>query len=377
MARIIYGVQGEGRGHSSRSLLVIQHLLERGHEVRVFTSHKAYAYLKENLGGVNEIFGLAFEFEGEKVDILGTLRRNVRDGTGEIPETFRRMIGTWSDFRPQAAITDFEPFVPFARTLLQIPFVSIDHQHVLTQYRPEYPHAWRSEFLQARAVVDAMYFGADHYYTTSFYYPPTRSRYQRRATLVPPILRREVLTRTPRHDGPILLYATTAEARHALELLRGRTERCVAYGFRREGDAGTPELDRADGNIEFRHPSTEQFLSDLASARAVIANGGYTLMSEALFLGKPVYALPIRNQFEQMLNGWYLERLGYGLFDLDPAPLRLSMFLEGLDYYRANIERDRRTGVPGFTPEAAAGDRFCGNAILFDSLDRWISSIAD
>jgi len=36
-------------------------------------------------------------------------------------------------------------------------------------------------------------------------------------------------------------------------------------------------------------------------------------MSEALFFNKPIYSIPIQNQFEQMLNGYYLERLGYGL----------------------------------------------------------------
>lgn len=358
-------MQGEGRGHSSRSLLVIEHLVARGHEVRVFTSRKAYAYLKERLAGVpiDEIFGLAFEFEGERVDVLRTIRRNLRQGTEDIPETLAKMIESWRGFAPQVAITDFEPFVPYARGLFGIPFISIDHQHVLTNYRPEYPYAWRAEYLKARAVVDAMYFGADHYFTTTFYFPEVRARYRGRATLVPPILRREVLCQAPQHDGPILLYATTPEARQALDLLDGRSEPCVAYGFGREG---------TDRKIRFRPPSTEGFLQDLAAARAVITNGGYTLMSEALYLGKPVYALPIRNQFEQMLNGWHLERLGYGLFDLAAQERRLGMFLDGLDYYRANIERDRKLPMSEAADPAAHPDRFNGNALLFRMLDERI-----
>jgi uncharacterized protein (TIGR00661 family) len=159
-----------------------------------------------------------------------------------------------------------------------------------------------------------------------------------------------VLERTPRHDGPLLLYATTGEARQALDLVRGRPEACFAYGFGR-GDG-------SEGNIVFRQPSTGEFLDDLAAARAVITNGGYTLISEALYLGKPVYAIPIQNQFEQMVNGYYLERLGYGLFDLAPERRRLEMFLEGLPYFRVNIDRDRQEN-----PE-----RFNGNPGVFDLL---------
>ena len=42
MARIAYSCCGEGRGHSSRTLTVVEELCRRGHEVRVFASHVAY-----------------------------------------------------------------------------------------------------------------------------------------------------------------------------------------------------------------------------------------------------------------------------------------------------------------------------------------------
>ena len=35
MARIVYGVSGEGSGHSSRAREMAGHLVQRGHEVRM------------------------------------------------------------------------------------------------------------------------------------------------------------------------------------------------------------------------------------------------------------------------------------------------------------------------------------------------------
>ena len=49
-----------------------------------------------------------------------------------------------------------------------------------------------------------------------------------------------------------------------------------------------------------------------ASKKAVIATAGFTLISEALYLHKPYLALPMQGQFEQELNAFQLESLGYG-----------------------------------------------------------------
>ncbi len=355
MARILYGVQGEGRGHSSRSRVIIEYLIARGHQVKILTSHKGYEYLSRHFEDVVRVMGLGFVFAGDRLDLLKTLQKNLQDGSTEAGRTFKTLIRTLREFEPQVAITDFEPFVPYAKTLAGVPFLSIDHQHVLSHYRLEFPYAWRQDFRGARAVVDAMYQLADHYYVTSFFFPEVKQRYRKRSTLIGPILRTEVLQQAQQKagdDGHIVVYATTSEARLAIGLARRTKWRFLAYGFDRLGE---------DGNIVYRPASTAGFLGDVASARAIITNGGYTLMSEALHLGKPIYSIPIASQFEQMINGYYLEKLGYGLYDLAPTAERLAMFLEGLDYFRRNIARDaehfcsNRTFLPELEARIAAG----------------------
>ncbi len=353
MARIIYGVQGEGRGHGSRSKLVIEHLMAAGHEVRIFTSNKGLDYLSQYFENVTPILGLGFVFDGHRLDLLRTVQRNIQEGSGEAGRTVSTLARCVREFKPQVAITDFEPFVPYVHSL-GVPFLSINHQHILTHYRLEFPHAWRADYRAARAVTDNMYRRAKRYFVTSFFFPPVKNPYRRRAVLVGPILRREVLDQTPSSHGPIVLYATTAGARQMLDLARQTQETYLAYGF--------DEPTGPQGNITFRPPSTDGFLRDVAAAKAVIANGGYTLMSEALYLRTPIYSIPIDHQFEQMLNGYYLQKLGYGLYDLEPTLERLTMFLDGLGYFVRNIERDH------------AG--FCGNHELFERLDGDIKDLA-
>ncbi|MDQ2699907.1 MAG: teichoic acid biosynthesis protein, partial [Actinomycetota bacterium] len=59
--RIIYGVNGEGMGHATRSELVISSLLQN-HEVKVMASGAAYKFLSQIFGegSVHEVFGPSF-----------------------------------------------------------------------------------------------------------------------------------------------------------------------------------------------------------------------------------------------------------------------------------------------------------------------------
>ncbi len=78
----------------------------------------------------------------------------------------------------------------------------------------------------------------------------------------------------------------------------------------------------------------------------MLTNGGYTLMSEALFLGKPVFSLPVAWQFEQWLNARHLEDLGYGTMcdDLREFEGKVREFLGKLDRCRENIARQNFLG---------------------------------
>jgi UDP:flavonoid glycosyltransferase YjiC (YdhE family) len=67
-----------------------------------------------------------------------------------------------------------------------------------------------------------------------------------------------------------------------------------------------------------------------------VANGGFTLMGEAVYLRKPMLSEPVGKQFEQVLNARYLQSLGYGLHAEAITAGALSAFIERLpDYEQA------------------------------------------
>ena len=98
----------------------------------------------------------------------------------------------------------------------------------------------------------------------------------------------------------------------------------------------------------------DKFLEDLISAKAVIANAGFSLMTEALHLGKPYLAIPIEHQFEQIFNAYWLDKMGYGTYWDELNKERVESFLYNLPAYRERLKAYPRRG----------------NAALFDKLCR-------
>src|SRR5947209_9517231 len=88
----------------------------------------------------------------------------------------------------------------------------------------------------------------------------------------------------------------------------------------------------------------EGFLRDLAGASAVIANAGFSLVSEALHLGKPYLAIPVQHQFEQTLNAYYVDKMGYGAFWEDLSKEKIESFLFNLPLYAENLKSYPRAG---------------------------------
>ena len=330
MARILYSCCGEGQGHSSRVLTLTRALTRLGHEVKILASHKAFKVLQPRLPDVQEIPGFTFVYRNNRVELLASFWGNlplIRQRRGII----RKIVKLIDDWQPHLAITDFEPFLPRAAELSGLRCISLDHQGVIPFARPALPWDQLVSAQAARAVVWLTDYHTEAHFATSFYYPPLPPGTN--VQFFPPILREKVRELTPRNDGYVVVYQTSSSFTRLPELLKQLPFKFKVFAYEdREG---------VDGNISFYRRSDERFIEEVGGAAWVLTNGGYTLMSEALYLGKPVFSLPVAWQFEQWLNARYLHDLGYGLMcdDLWNFPVKMKEFLSKIDQYRENISR--------------------------------------
>ena len=337
--RILYGVNGEGMGHATRSQVVVESLLER-HEVHVVASGAAYAYLSGVLPDVEEIMGAKFVMEDGEIRRWATVRQNLTDAAAGAPQSIRHWIEMTRAWAPDVVVTDFEPLAATYARVARAPLIAVDNINMLDRCRhdAEIVEGHRDDYAIARAVTRSMVPNAVRYIVTTFFRPPLAKN---QTTLVQPILRNAIVAAEPVEGEHLIVYSSGEE--NAMAALRASGVPCRVYGMR-----GGPAEGTTDGNLEFKPRSNEGFVEDLRTARGVVAGGGFSLMSEAVYLGKPMLAMPLFGQFEQTLNARYLEREGYGVAATELTEDVLERFLGGLDGFRdrlAGYEQDGNTAT--------------------------------
>ncbi len=336
--RILYGVVGEGMGHATRSKVVLRHLQEQGHTLRIVVSGRAFKFLSKAFEDVVEIRGLTLAYGdgamNRDVSVLSNVLRTPAMLVGNAAAYFERVSG----FDPDLVISDFDSFAYLYAKAHGKPVISIDNQQII--HRCEHDEGIKRgvdfDFFTTKSFIKTKLPGCDHYLITTFFFPKVRPKYAANTTLVPPILRREIVEATPSRGDHVLVYQTSLSDTTLVPTLnRLSDQRFVVYGLRR---------DAVEGNCTIKDFSEEGFIRDLSSARAVVTNGGLSLIHEAIYLGKPIFSVPVRHQFEQEMNARYLEKLGYGLGASKIEADTLSWFLGQESQYATALESHEQHG---------------------------------
>jgi uncharacterized protein (TIGR00661 family) len=346
VARVLYGVHGTGKGHAIRALTVGRRF--RQHEF-LFVAHGDALRLLAPEFHTFECPNPETVVHAHRVAVWPTLRSLVATLHAS-REWMARLRAAARDFRPDVAVTDYEFFVPRVAGSLGIPCLSLDNLHVIPFCRLSVPAHQLPSYLVTMLAVRLLFSRADAYVVTSFFRPPLR-RTRAPVRLMPPLLREEVAAGSGSPGDHVLAYQGHETFRAFLPLLAETSRPVAVYGVAPAADAG--------GRLRFMPWDETRFLEDLASCAYVVCGGGHTLISEALHLGKPVLVFPVRNFFEQYLNGLWLARLGYGDLNesLSPHPALLRRFEERL---------------PLFSRAAARGE-FCGNREIFAQLQSFFT----
>jgi uncharacterized protein (TIGR00661 family) len=329
MANILYGVNGEGSGHSTRAKEVISHLQRQGHIVHVVSFDRGLRNLSETFS-VTEIFGLRVTYVNNRVRYRRTLVSNLLKAP-RAARSMKQLGKLVEEENIDLVITDFEPLTAHVAHRKRLPLINIDNQHAITNTRVSLPRGYARDAATVKLVTHMMTPHADAYFVLSFFPVQLKGR---NTFLFPPILRQEVLATVPRAGDYALVYVTSP-AKDLAALLKQVRYKFIAYGFGCEGQ---------DGNILFKKPGMESFLRDLAGCSSVIANAGFSLVSEALHLGKPYLAVPVQNQFEQTFNAYYVGKMGYGAFWEDLTKEKIESFLFNLPLYTEKLQSYPRAG---------------------------------
>jgi len=285
--KILYGVQATGNGHISRSRAVVAALKNRGHEVCVLLSGRNPRQLWEidTFKPYSIYRGLTFFTSAGKLRYGRTIRelRLMR---------FFRDIAAFRADDFDLVITDFEPLSARIARRNRIPSIGLGHQYA---FRYPIPLARRDflSLLVLRYFAPVDYPIGLHYH--HFHYP-----------ILPPIIADIDKSGISCDPLKVLVYLPFEDVSTVVSMLKDlRKGQFYCYVSVQES--------HDEGNIHLRPFSRRNFISDLKSSSGVIANAGFTLTSEALYLGKKLLVKPLAGQLEQTSNARALQQLNLGM----------------------------------------------------------------
>ena len=333
--KILYGLPSEGMGHATRSNVIISHLAKT-HDVKIATSDRACAFMKERFPGmVYEIKGFHLAYKDGGVSKYSTASMLLKNGPKDLIANVQKYWQVHKEFKPDLVISDFDSFTFFFAKLNKIPLISIDNIQVMDRCKLEFPipEAEKNSYQLSRNIIKAKVPNADYYLITSFFKVLAAKK---NTAVIPPILRDKILAANSRTGEHILVYQTSSSQNNIIQLLNRIPQiTFLVYGVNK---------DEIHNNVILKKFSEDGFIEDLTSAKGVISNGGFSLLSEAVYLKKPVCSIPVKGQFEQYVNAAYIEKCGYGRHLNDFSPDLIKSFLFDIDIFQHNINQYQQNG---------------------------------
>jgi len=331
MVRIIYGVCGEGMGHAIRSKPVIEYLMKKGHKVKILSGDRPYKFLKKHFKDVEEIFPFLMRYRKNAISNSGTVWINLKR-VSELNKKMLKMRRIFKNFKPDLVITDFEPLTLKLAKLKRIPTIAIDNPNINARTSIYMPKKFMNLKMFSVSFIKSYMFGADYYIITTFFYPKKKKR---RTILVPPIVRDEIIKLKPKKGEHILVYQTSKSNEELIPALKKINRKFIVYGF---------DISKKEDNVTLRKFNTGIFYEDFANCRAIITNGGFTLISEAIYLKKPILSIPVKKQYEQIVNAVHVQRLKYGEFSEETTKEAVEHFLKNLSKYEKVLSKYKQDG---------------------------------
>jgi len=282
--KILYGIQGTGNGHVTRSIEIIHELRKHAH-VDVLISGEQYEVAlpfepEYRMKGLYFVFG-----KSGGIDFWQTYKRI---------KTFRliKEIRNFNVKKYDLVISDFEPITAWAARLQGVKCIGLSNQ--AATLHPMAPKPKSSDTL-GKIILEK--------------YAPTEDQYgfhfkSLSETIFTPIIRKEIRQAKISNRGHITVYLPSYDDEKISKKLN-RFELTQWHVFSKHCKKAY-----VNGNVEVRPIEGKRFLDSMASSNGVLCNAGFGTTSEALYLGKKLMVIPMKKQFEQHCNAAMLEEMG-------------------------------------------------------------------
>lgn len=322
--RILFVIQGEGRGHLTQALSLRQKLVGEGHEVvgvlvGKSPARRLPAFFLDKIGvpvypfespnflptAKNKQVNLAASIVYNLVRLpkyllsVRFINRMIRETEADVVVNFYELLTgfTYFLFRPKALM------------------ICIAHQYLFLHPDFKFPDENRLELAMLRFFTRLTAIGAAKKLALSF--RKMREYGPEGLIVVPPLLRHEVLDIKSKQGEYLFGYLLNSGfSEEIIDWHRAHPEQELHFFWDRKTE--TAEF-KVDERLSFHQLDDLLFLYYMSGAKAYATTAGFESVCEAMYLGKPILMVP--THIEQACNAYDAALSGAGIvadcFDLD------------------------------------------------------------
>ena len=314
MNLIFYGLSGEGLGHASRTLSVIDSLPDC--QVHVYTFGKAYKYFQDTrYPYLHRIDGIMFPYRKGKINYLGLTKRIIQYRFDGLKRNIEQISKDAEELKPSVFVTDYEPSMPRAARKLGYgnKLISVDNQHRFAYCDlSDLPFGLRL-YARMTGIATRMWVPyPEHSVISTFHFDHIKTK-RTDVTLTNGLLRKDIEETPATNEGFTLVYLRDSVSDIILDALWQASVntpgKFKVYGA---SEGSLKDLVSQIDDFEFK-PLSHMFIKDLATCDRVISTAGNQLISECRYYGKPALVVPEPGQYEQHINAHYVDKIGLGV----------------------------------------------------------------
>lgn len=289
--KILYGIQLTGNGHITRSIKVITALKNQGYDVDIITSG-SNSQLKLPFEIKKQFNGLSFFYNNVGgINWLKTIYKL------DIKKFIKDMDYDVSKY--DLIISDFEPISAWSARKYKKKSIGIGNQYSFISRKTPRPFI--------KDIMSEMFIK---------YFAPCKKniginydRYEDFITL--PIINDELLNKKTSDDNFYLVYLPSMSSNYIVEQInKSGKGNWIVY---------SPDVieDNKIGITTLKKIDKINFTNDLLRCTGVVTAAGFSTTSEALVLGKKLWSIPIKGQYEQLCNSKSLKKMGIFIKELN------------------------------------------------------------
>ena len=282
--KILYGIQGTGHGHISRAREILPELSGLADVDVLMSGTNCRMILDGQKVSLRRGLSLSYDSNGGVSYLKTTLQLS--------PIRFLKDVQSLNIKQYDLVISDFEPVSSWAAVKSGVTCIGLSHQAAFLSDRvprPPSPSPLAEQILRRFAPCHK---------PIGFHF----LKYDR--FIEGPVIRSEIRQLIPRQGDYMTVYLPAYDHTVLATLFSGFKQT--------RWEIFSPDCEAAytKHNIAVRPVDNESFLKSLESCTGVITSAGFETSAEAIYLGKKLMVVPIKNQYEQLCNAEALKKLG-------------------------------------------------------------------